>query len=132
MFLSTEPTPPGEQKDCDYDPIMMGPIKTVPGPFTVWHKLKCKAPCTVQQLIDHLKRDLKVKVTLLAIGDKCIYNDFITSATQTEKLKQKIEKVYVKNGGSIPDGVRSLRIEAGVSLIDGDVDAVMPPIMYEL
>jgi len=36
LFLLSEVAPPLFVEDKDYDPIMMGPVKAVPGKFSCW------------------------------------------------------------------------------------------------
>jgi len=39
LWLFSEPMPPITQKDKDYDPIVLGPVKAIPPGFTNWDRL---------------------------------------------------------------------------------------------
>lgn len=36
LWLFTEPSPPYKNKDKDYDPILLGPIKAIPPGFFIF------------------------------------------------------------------------------------------------
>ena len=55
LFLASEPSPPTLTQE-EYDPIYLSKIVPVPKPFSVWHKLKCEGPVSINGLIDHLKK----------------------------------------------------------------------------
>jgi ubiquitin-activating enzyme E1 len=47
LWLFSEPMPPMYQTDKEYDPIMMGPVKVVPGKFSCWDKTQIQGPLTL-------------------------------------------------------------------------------------
>jgi len=47
MIMFSEPLPPLWVEDKEYDEIMMGPVKAVPGKFSVWDKTHLKGPLTI-------------------------------------------------------------------------------------
>lgn len=55
LWLFSEPLPPNRQKDKDYDPILMGPIKAIPPNFTVWDKITLEGPLTLKEIFDHFE-----------------------------------------------------------------------------
>ena len=64
MWLFTEPSPPNNNKDKDYDPILLGPIKAIPPNFTVCDKVDVKGPLTVQGFINEITETYKVVVSI--------------------------------------------------------------------
>jgi len=55
FWVFSEPQPPIQNKDKDYDPILLGPVKAIPPNFTIWDKLAVKGPLTVGQFIEKFK-----------------------------------------------------------------------------
>jgi len=47
LFLFSEPLPPIESKDKDYDEVLMGPVKAIPPNFTTWDKITVVGPMTL-------------------------------------------------------------------------------------
>mmetsp|Transcript_12121 Transcript_12121/g.10441 ORF Transcript_12121/g.10441 Transcript_12121/m.10441 type:complete len:89 (+) Transcript_12121:2627-2893(+) len=39
MWVFSEPLPPIKNKDKDYDPILLGPVKAIPSGWTNWDKI---------------------------------------------------------------------------------------------
>lgn len=76
LFLFSEPLPPIEAKDKDYDEVLMGPVKAVPPKFTTWDKIQVVGPMTLQQFIDHIKETYKVVASIISCGKTCIYNAY--------------------------------------------------------
>lgn len=52
LFLFSEPLPPNQHQDSDYNEIYMGPSKGVPAKWTAWDRITIKGPITVQQFLD--------------------------------------------------------------------------------
>jgi hypothetical protein len=55
--------PPKYTEDCENDPIMMGPVKAIPGKFSCWDKEHLNGPLTIQQLVDHYKTKYNVELS---------------------------------------------------------------------
>merc|ERR1711976_832649 len=51
LYLFSEPYPPKYKTDSDYDEIMMGPVKAIPGKFSCWDKEHVKGPMTIGGII---------------------------------------------------------------------------------
>lgn len=47
LWLFSEPIPPLYVEDKEYDPIMMGPVKALPGKFSCWDKAHLDGPLTL-------------------------------------------------------------------------------------
>ena len=63
LFVFSEPMPPKYTEDCENDPIMMGPVKAIPGKFSCWDKEHLNGPLTIQQLVDHYKTKFNVELS---------------------------------------------------------------------
>ncbi len=44
----SEPMPPKVTRDKEYDPTLLGPLKTMPSNFNTWSKIIVKGPMTLQ------------------------------------------------------------------------------------
>ena len=55
LWLFSEPIPPLYTEDKDYDPIMMGPVKAVPGKFSCWDKDYVDGPKTLGEIMADYK-----------------------------------------------------------------------------
>lgn len=52
LWLFSEPLPPIQNKDKDYDPILMGPVRCIPSGFTNWDKIVLTGPLTMNGVIE--------------------------------------------------------------------------------
>jgi len=48
LWLFSEPMPPLLNKDKDYDPIVLGPIKAIPNGFSSWDSITMVGPLTLE------------------------------------------------------------------------------------
>lgn len=53
LWVFNDPLPPIEIVDAEFDPIMCGPVKAVPGKFTKWDKIDINGPMTLEQFKSH-------------------------------------------------------------------------------
>ena len=97
----------------------------------MWDKFKCFGPCTVKGLISKLSSELKVKTSVITVGELSLFNSVIKSTTTDQRKNMLIEEAYEHVGGRIPEQVRSLRLEIGCTDSSG-VSAYIPPIHYEI
>lgn len=68
FWLFSEPQEAIKNKDKDYDPIMMGPVKAVPSNFTTWDKIIIPGSLTLGEFIGKIKADYKVVVSIMSSG----------------------------------------------------------------
>lgn len=47
LWLFSEPLPPIQAQDKDYDEVLMGPVKAIPPKFTTWDKIQVNGPMTL-------------------------------------------------------------------------------------
>jgi len=62
LWLFSEPLPPIYNKDKDYDPIVLGPIKAIPNGiyskikgFSSWDSITIEGPLNLDQFIESFK-----------------------------------------------------------------------------
>ena len=68
--------PPMYQTDKEYDPIMMGPVKAVPGKFSCWDKTMIQGPMTLGEILAWYEKNLSVTITMIAAGKIMLYNSY--------------------------------------------------------
>ena len=66
MIMFSEPLPPLWVEDKEYDEIMMGPVKAVPGKFSCWNKTHLKGPLTIGQIMEHYKTEHNVEIGMIS------------------------------------------------------------------
>eukprot|EP00922_Rhytidocystis_sp_ex-Travisia-forbesii_P048846 GHVS01072735.1.p1 GENE.GHVS01072735.1~~GHVS01072735.1.p1 ORF type:complete len:1106 (+),score=141.84 GHVS01072735.1:89-3406(+) len=132
LWLLSEPLPPCKTVDKDYDPVAMGPVKARPHGFTTWDKCTIKiAAGTVRQLIDALAKEFNVAVSILSIGNVCIYNSFLP-AHKKQRLDLPVSELYetiIKQ--KLSSTVSNHAVEASCQDIDDDSDVIIPRIKFE-
>ena len=89
MILFSEPSPPTMNKDCENDPIMLGPVKVVPGEFSCWDKHHIDGPKTIQEIIDFYKTTYDVELFMISAGRIILYNNY-------EKMEAKMGKTPIE------------------------------------
>lgn len=134
LFVFTEPSEAIQNKDVEYDPIMCGPIKSVPTNWTIWDLIDInKGSMTIQELFDYLKVEYKVEISLLAVGTLSLYNSYLPGDKQKSRLPRKIEDVYeevARKANVFVEGKCDIGLDLGANLIECKSDVTMPKIKY--
>jgi len=86
LWVFAEPQPAIQAKDKDYDPILLGPVKAVPPCFTVWDKILVQGPMLMQQFVDFFAKTYSVNVSIISVGNFCIYSSYSSSQQQQYSL----------------------------------------------
>jgi ubiquitin-activating enzyme E1 len=71
----------------EFDPIMCGPIKVVPGKFTKWEKINVKGPLTLADLKKHFEETYKIEVSMITYGSATIYTSYDQNAKKRLPLR---------------------------------------------
>jgi len=131
MFLFSEPDPILKKKSVEFDPIMCGPIKAIPEGWTNYDKITVdKGSMTVQQMIDHMKAEWNVEVSMLSAGTAALYNAYLPGQKMKDRLNEKIEDIYRGiSKTEFPAGRYYMVVEVGGETTEGE-DVSMPPIKY--
>jgi len=127
LWVLSEPLPPIKTTNKDYDPVAGGPVRAKPNGFTPWDKIEFEClDCTVQQLVNQITETFDVQVTILSVGNACLYNSFLPKhkARLSQPLAQ-LTSTLMKV--PLPLGRKYVVVEASCSDSDG-VDVIIPTI----
>jgi len=73
----SEPLPPLYTVDCEYDIMMMGPVKAIPGKFSCWDKTHLKGPLTLGQIVKHYKDEYNVEISMISFENIVLLNTWM-------------------------------------------------------
>jgi len=90
LWLFSEPLPPIQNKDKEYDPILLGPVKAIPSNFTCWDSITIPGPKTLQEFIDYFKTTFNIELALVSCGKCCIFNMYSSDKNIETKKKSLI------------------------------------------
>ena len=127
LFVMTEPAEVIRMQDKEYDELLLGPVKAIPPKWTVWDKITINGSKTCQELIDEVKKQYNVDVSVITANSISIIQTFMPS--NKDRFAQKIEDIYKANS-KVPfdDNKKYLFLE-----VSGDIDdatALMPLFKY--
>jgi len=94
LFVFSEPDEVKKIGSKDFDPIMCGPIKSIPDPFTIWDKVVVKGPMKLKEMIEHFKQTKNVPITLVTSGKVCLYNSYLPGNKHGPRLEQEVASIY--------------------------------------
>jgi ubiquitin-activating enzyme E1 len=130
-ILFSEPLPPMRTKSKDYDPIVMGPVKAYPEGFSTWEKLTVAGPCTLQQFIDAILREHKLKTNIVSCGKTCLYNGYLPKGKHADRLGKSLHLLFEEVSGlKIIPGRRYLAVEVSCEGEEDGSDYAIPVIKY--
>eukprot|EP01071_Lankesteria_metandrocarpae_P003287 Lankesteria_metandrocarpae@DN2870_c0_g1_i1.p1 len=127
VWVFSEPMPPAKAVDKKYDIIAQGPIRVWPrSGFTTWDKIELDIPkATLKSVMDYIEKNANVDVTILSIGNTCVYNSFL--AKHKERLSRELKGLYESLcKKTLPEGQDYLACEMSCSSRDDQVDVVLP------
>ena len=129
--MFTEPDDVKVIKSKDYDPILAGPVDSVPAEgYTIYDKTVIKeGPQTVQQFITLMAQTKGVEIQMVTCGNVAVYNAYLPG--NASRLERKIEDIVKDlSGKDVPAGRDYLVLETGGVLNESGNDYQMPPIQY--
>lgn len=131
LFLFSEPDPVKLIKSKEFDPIMCGPVKCVPGDFTIYDKIVVKeGSITLEQFFEWMRTNYEVEVQMVASGKLALYNGYLPGSGNAQRKGRIIQELYNElSEEKIPEGCRYMILELGGETKDGE-DFQMPPIQY--
>jgi len=130
LWLFSDPLPPTEAKDKDYDEILMGPVKAIPPKWTTWHRLEVKGPMTLVQMIEHFKKTWGVNVSMMTAGKIILYNQYskeMCTPERTEKTPEAVIEMILKKPW--PKYKKYVEMEVSGDL-EGGIDCLLPSVKY--
>lgn len=77
IWVLSEPIPPKQTKDCEYDPIVGGPTRAKPSGFTSWDKYEVDMRGkTLKDFVTHIETNFDTEVIIVSAGNMCVYNTY--------------------------------------------------------
>ena len=126
-IIMTEPKEVIHMKDKDNDPILLGPVKSIPHNWTVWDIIIINKSMTCKELIDYIMKKYNVEVSIITAGNVTIIQTFMPSSKR--RLSQKIEDIYNNNSRiKLKESDKHLFLEISGDI--GDATALMPKFKY--
>jgi len=91
LFVFSEPTEVGKNKDKDYDPISMSAVKCVPADFTVYDKIVInEGSLTFQEVFDYLEKTYNVEIQLVSVDQFTLFNMFLPGNKHAPRLAKPV------------------------------------------
>ncbi|OMJ71042.1 hypothetical protein SteCoe_30842 [Stentor coeruleus] len=125
-FVTYEPAKPKQNFSVDYHPELEAPVKAIPEGFTVWDKMKICGPLTLNGLIEMFNNQHNLKVNLISVAKKCLFNGF---SEGNENMEKTFEELFSE---CRERGEKSLRIEVSCEENNTGIDVLTPVIKYIL
>jgi ubiquitin-activating enzyme E1 len=126
LFVLTEPSEKVVQRDKDFDPILLGPVKAIPDKWSVWDKIVVDGPMTIKQFINHINEKYGVEISIVVSNNVTLMQTFQKS--NADRYDKKIEDVYSVTK-KIRDDQNYLVVEVSADTPDG-ASALMPLVQY--
>lgn len=99
VYVFPDPLAPTKTEDKDYDPIMMGPVKAIPAGFTTWDKIRLSNCETLQNVIDQVKEQYGVILSIIGCGRATIYNIYSNKAEMNIRVGLGLRELYKRVAG---------------------------------
>jgi len=131
LWVFNDPLPPIMNEDKEFDPIMCGPIKVIPGKFTKWDKIDIKGPMTIGEMKTHFEEKYGIEVSMITYGSATVFSSFGGKDSQTRlpmKVEAAIESVSKKE---FPKWKKIIPIGISGNTTDG-TDCLLPDVRYTI
>ncbi|KAK9701765.1 E1 ubiquitin-activating protein [Basidiobolus ranarum] len=103
------------------EPIAAPKFKYHENEFTLWDRFDIKGDITLQEFLDHFKREHDLEVTMVSSGVSMLYSFFMPKKKLEERKNMKFSKlVETVSRKEIPSHVRALIVEVCVNDRDGE------------
>lgn len=130
MWVFSQPMPPIQHVDKEYDPVFLGPVRAIPAKYTNWDKFQISGPITIKQLSQHFNKTYKISLSIITLGKVCIFNKYDPRSKENyEKIIEDVFKDLAKQ--DFPHYKTYVAIEANAQDQQG-VDCSIPTIKYKL
>lgn len=87
LLVFSEPIPPLVQKDKEFDPILLGPIVTIPKNWNTWSRFELQGPLTLNEVIDKIREEYGFNVSSATAQGKQIWSSFSTGLNHRKNLR---------------------------------------------
>ena len=97
LLVFSEPTPPLVQKDKDFDPILLGPIVTIPKNWNTWSRFELQGPLTLNEMIEKIREEHGFTVSSATAQGKQIWSSFTTGLNhrKTKTLEESFREMQI-------------------------------------
>ncbi|KAL3985654.1 ubiquitin-activating enzyme E1 family protein [Acanthocheilonema viteae] len=114
------------------EPIAAPKKKCADGYFTLWDRFEIQGPKKMKELIQWIKEETGLDVTMMSCGVSLIYSFFLSNDKKKERLEQDMKDIVEEvTKKKIPDYVQSIVLEVIANNKD-DEDVEIPYIKFNL
>ncbi|VDK77052.1 unnamed protein product [Onchocerca ochengi] len=114
------------------EPIAAPKKKCADGYFTLWDRFEIQGPKKMKELIQWIKEETGLDVTMMSCGVSLIYSFFLSSDKRKERLEQDMKEIVEEvTRKKIPNHVQSIVLEVIANNKD-DEDVEIPYIKFNL
>lgn len=96
VFVFSEPIPPLVQKDKDFDPILLGPVLTIPKNWNTWSRFEMHGPLSLDQVIADIRAKHGFTVSSVTAQGKQVWSSFSKHLDHRKSLP--LEEVFRQMG----------------------------------
>ncbi|VDN83601.1 unnamed protein product [Brugia pahangi] len=112
--------------------IIFPVLQCADGYFTLWDRFEIQGPKKMKELIQWIKEETGLDVTMMSCGVSLIYSFFLSSDKRMERLEQDMKDIVEEvTRKKIPDYVQSIVLEVIANNKD-DEDVEIPYIKFNL
>ena len=137
LWVFNDPQPPIEIVDKEFDEIMCGPIKAIPGSnllviveFTKWDKIDIKGPMTVAELKEHFEKTYNIEVSMISYGTATVFSSY--GADSKKRLAMPVQNaIQDLSKKEFPSWKKIIPIGVSGNTSDG-VDCVLPDVRFHI
>ncbi|EZG71894.1 putative ubiquitin-activating enzyme E1 [Gregarina niphandrodes] len=129
LLLLSEPGSCKQMKSVDYDPIVGGPVRCKPDPFTSWDKVEImlEPGALVKDLVDQITKKFDTEVSVISAGNVCLYMSYTKDNKLLLPFKQVVEDAAKNKNSDLKVGQGYCVVQACCTDEDG-VDVTIPVI----
>lgn len=124
VYSASEPGPPKRTRTVKFDPVAGGPVRAQPEGFSRWDKIVVRGQgnMTPAQFEAWLKRELKVDVSMMTVGQLILYAPSLYKTHLASRADRPLSSIYeeVKKAPILP-GRKYIMLDCSVSDDEGDV-----------
>ncbi|KAM3716767.1 Ubiquitin-like modifier-activating enzyme [Dirofilaria immitis] len=114
------------------EPIAAPKKKCADGYFTLWDRFEVQGPKKMKELIQWVKEETGLDVTMMSCGVSLIYSFFLSNEKRLERLEQDMKDIVEEvTRKKIPDHVQSIVLEVIANNTDEE-DVEIPYIKFNL
>ncbi|CAD8178797.1 unnamed protein product [Paramecium octaurelia] len=132
LFLFSEPLPPGEHLDQEYNILLLGPTKAIPEKWTAWDRITINQQMTLGQFIDYFKEKYQVTVSSITFDKYIIYNNY--PQPPQENFNKDLSVLFVENAFQPLPAHRiylDFQVSGELTINGNEINADFAPVKYQ-